>query len=261
MPAVFTGRWTRGTILDQALKRVGNVKIKHLARDRLNRILEELYSQWEWPFLYKVFSFTFPGGNTGGQLTIFASAILPDDFLKTEHETTGLRITTVDGNPQNFPVVETDPVTFRRRALPYEQESQRPLIYYVSYGERFIYFWPRPIQACGATMIYKFLPPDQPIGNGSVSDPVTVAYDADIPRYPWGGHLSMEVEAWALQYDENPRAQEVRAEANGAFDNIRNIALPRASQEQTLPLDPTVFGPVFRDESDWFWHGPGNDEF
>lgn len=254
MPAVFTGRWTRGTIIDQALKRVGNVKIKALARDRLNRILEELYSQWEWPFLYKVYSFTFPGGNTGGQLTIYASAALPADFLKTEHETAGLRITTVDGNPQSFPVVEVDPVNFRRRAVPYDQESQRPLVYYVSYGERLIYFWPRPIQACGATLIYKFLPPDMPLTDAT-------AYDADIPLYPWGGHLSMEVEAWACQYDRDPRMDQARQEANSAFDNIRNIALPRASQEPSLPLDPTVFGRAFRDESDWFWHGPYRDEF
>lgn len=254
MAVVYPGRWTRGTIIDQALKRVGNVKIKALARDKLNRILEDIYSQWEWPFLYKVFTFSFPASNTGGRLTIYASQALPTDFLKTEHETTGLRITTVDGNPQSFPVVETDPVMFRRSAVPYEQEGQRPLIFYVSYGEQFIYFWPRPTQACGATLIYKFLPPDFPL-----DDPVD--YDADIPLYPWGNHLSMEIEAWALQYDRDPRMDQARAEANAAFDNIRNIALPRQSQEQTLPLDPVVFGPAFRDESDWFWHGTGSEDW
>lgn len=259
MPAVFTGRWSRGTIIDQALERVGNPKIKHKARDRLNRILEELYSQWEWPFLYKVHTFVFPTGNTGGQLTIYASVVLPDDFLKTEHETTGLRITSLDGVVQSYPIVEVDPVSFRRRAIPYDQESQRPLIHYISYGERFMYFWPRPTASCQATLIYKFLPPDMPIGTGQ-SNPATVAYDADIPLYPWGGHLSMEVEAWALQYDENPRAESVRSEANSAFDNIRNIALPRQSQEETIPLDPKIFGRPFRDESDGYW-GYGDDEW
>lgn len=251
MPAVFTGRWTRGTILDQALARAGNAKVRHLARDRLNRILEELYSQWEWPFLYKVSTFTFPASNTGGQLTLYASVVLPSDFLKTEHETTGLRITSIDGNVRSLPVVEMDPIAFRRRAIPSDQESQRPLIHYISYGEQFMYFWPRPTTACQATMIYKFLPADMPIGTGS--DAVTTAYDADIPLFPWGGVLSMAIEAWVLQYDENPRAAEVQAEASAAFDQIRNIALPRQSQEETLPLDPKLFSTPFRDESDSYY--------
>lgn len=251
MPAVFTGRWTRGTIIDQALQRVGNTRIKHLARDRLNRLLESLYTQWEWPFLYKVHTFTFPSGNTGGQMTLYASVATPTDFLKTEHETTGLRITAIDGNVRSSPVVEIDPVSFRRRAIPHDQESSQPRIYYVSYAEQILYFWPRPTQACAATMVYKHLPADVAIGTGSDAD--TTAYDADIPLYPWGGHLSMEMEAWAYQYDHDPRAAEARADADRAFDDIRNIALPRGSQEDTLPLDPKTFGPAFRDESDGFY--------
>lgn len=252
MPAVFTGRWTRGTILNQALQRIGNTRILALARDRLNRELEHLYSQWEWPFLYKVHPFTFPAGNTGGQLSIYSSVSLPSDFLKTEQETTGLRITTIDGNPQSFPVIETDPITFRRRAVPYEQEGQRPLFFYVAYAEQFLYFWPTPTQTCGATMIYKFLPAD-------VDPTDTATYDADIPLFPWGGYLSTLMESWALQYDENPRWREMKQEADRMFDDIRNIAMPRQSQEQTLPLDPTVFGPGFRDERHSFYSGPDDD--
>lgn len=257
MPAVFTGRWSRGTILDQALARAGNAKVRHLARDRLNRILEELYSQWEWPFLYKPSTFTFPAGNTGGLMTLYASVATPSDFLKTEHETTGLRITSIDGAVRSVPVVEMDPISFRKRAIPTDQEGQRPIIYYVSYSEQVLYFWPRPTQSCVATMVYKFLPADVPIGTGS--DAVTTAYDADIPLYPWGGHLSMEIEAWTLQYDENPRAQEVRAEASSAFDQIRNIALPRDSQEPTIPYDPRIFGPAFRDETHGYYRGDDDD--
>jgi hypothetical protein len=259
MPAVFTGRWTRGTILDQALKRVGNVKIKHLARDRLNRILEELYSQWEWPFLYKVSTFNLPGGNTGGQLTLYASFALPDDFLKTENETTGLRITARDGNPASIPIVEMDPVRFRRRAIPHDLSSSRALIWYASYAERIGYFWPRPTETNTVTLIYKFLPADVAIGSGT--DATTTAYDADIPLYPWGGHLSMEVEAWAHQYEESPRYEQARADANRAFDMIRNIAMPRASQDQTIPLDPTVFGPAFRPEAGRFFRADSDEEF
>lgn len=260
MPAVFTGSWTRGTIITQALERAGNLKIKQLARDRLNRLLEELYSQWEWPFLYKVYQFTFPSGNTGGQINIYPSFALPSDFIKTEQETTGLRIISQDGNVVDFPVVEVDPVQFRRRSIPHNLEGQRPLIYYCSYAERIGYFWPAPTASNAAMLIYKFLPADQPIGGGTASDLVTIAYDADVPLFPWGGFLSMAVEQWALDYDENPRAQSKQAEVNSAFDNIRNIAMPRQSQEMNLPLDPQMFGPGFRSEEsryfrDWDWWG------
>jgi hypothetical protein len=260
MPAVFTGRWTRATIITQALERAGNLKVRQLARDRLNRILEELYSQWEWPFLYKVFPFTFPSGNTGGMVNIYPSFTLPGDFLKTEQEMTGLRIISLDGNTVDFPVTEVDPVQFRRRSIPHDLTGQRPLIAYFAYAEQICYFWPAPTQTCKSQLIYKFLPADVPIGSGAANDPVTAAYDADIPLFPWGGFLSIAIEQWALDYDENPRAQSKLQEMNSAFDNIRNIAMPRLSQEPNIPLDPTMFGPGFRDESsryfrDWDWWG------
>lgn len=250
MPIVFTGRWSRGTIIDQALQRVGNVKTKHLLRDRLNRILEELYTQWEWPFLYKVTSVGFPGGNTGGQLSIYASFALPADFLKTETETTGLRITAIDGEPRDIPVVELDPIRFRNSAIPHHAESGQPRIWYPSYAERIGYYWPTNTQSVTGNLIYKFLPADMPIGDGSGSNPATTAYDADIPLFPWGGYLSMECEYWAYQYDhDDQRASMVRRDADATLDMIRNVAMPRQSQDVTLPLDPLVFGPAFRDES------------
>lgn len=263
MPAVFTGRWTRGTIIDQALQRVGNVKIKQLARDRLNRIEEDLYTQWEWPFLYKVVNVAFPSGNTGGQLSIYPSFTLPDDFLKTETETTGLRIITLDGNPVDRAVIELDPISFRRQAIPHDMSrgglSSSPRIWYPSYAERIGYFWPAPTQANLGILIYKFLPPEQPIGDGQ--DSVTVAYDASIPLFPWGGYLSMAVEYWALQYDENPRSQEALADCSVALDTIRNIAMPRQSQEPVLPLDPLTFGRAFRDDIGWGWRNGGGGEW
>ena len=251
MPAVFTGRWTRGTILDQALERVGNVKIKHLGRDRLNRILEELYTQWEWPFLYKVTQLGIPSGNTGGQLTLYPSFSLPSDFLKTEEETTGLRIATVDGIVRDKPIAEIDPVQFRRRAIPHDATADVPRIWYASYAERIGYFWPAPTQAAIANLIYKFLPEDQPIGTGS--DAVTTTYDADIPLFPWGGYLSMEVEYWARQYDQDPNAQQTRRDCDASLEMIRQVALPRQSQESVLPLDPLTFGRAYRSEEEGGW--------
>lgn len=256
--AVFTGRWTRGTILDQALKRVGNVKIKQLGRDQLNRLLEAVYSKWEWPFLYTTLNFTFPAANTGGTMTQFASTALPADFLKTQSETTGLRILARNGNAFNRPVVEVSPLEFVRIAIPNDQEGQAPRVFYCSLAESILYFWPRPTDTVSAQLVYKFLPDDMPIGTGD-TDPVTIAYDADIPLFPWGGFLAKAMEQWAHTYEKDyTSAQVAQGEADVLFDMIRNIGLPRDSQEPTIPLDPRVFGPTFRDESTGWW--PWRDE-
>jgi len=77
--------------------------------------------------------------------------------------------------------------------------------------------------------------------------------------------FSDAMEVWGLEYEENPRATTRRMEVWGGegmpesgLDRIRAIVLVRQSQEQTIPLDPQVFGPGFRDESsryfrDWDW--------
>jgi hypothetical protein len=57
------------------------------------------------------------------------------------------------------------------------------------------------------------------------------------------------MEVWGHQYEQNSMlASERQQEATVALDMIRNIALPRSTQESTLPLDPLTFGPAFRDE-------------
>src|SRR5215813_10129076 len=72
-------RSTRGDIIDQALQRVGNTTatLKNAARFRLNRILQELYQGFDWPFLFaKV------------PVTIAPTGIvpMPADFVKPEDD-------------------------------------------------------------------------------------------------------------------------------------------------------------------------------
>lgn len=290
MPVVYPAQWSRGAILQQALQKAGNKKIVQLARDRLNRLLEELYTQYEWPFLYTDYQFMMPSGNTGGPplwptfqlptqfpLTlqtivggVSQSLVYTVNFMKTMDEVTSLRISTKNGLTVDLPIVETNPVQFRRRAIPHDLQGDRPLIWYVDYSTLFGVTWPVPTAACFCDLRFKFLPTDQPIGSGgplfNATDPVTTAYDAAIPLFPYGGFLAMEMERWALDYDHDPRARDLQAEIwgeGGVLERIRDIAMPRQSQDDTLPLDPQVFGPGFRDEAsryfrDWDWWGPSN---
>jgi len=178
---------------------------------------------------------------------------------------TGLKVIAMDGNVVDLPVVEIDPIQFGRRARPHDMSGDRPLIWYVDYSSLFGFFWPIPTRTCSAELTYKYLPAEVPIGTGASSDATTTAYDADIPIFPWGSFLSDAMEVWGLEYEENPRATTRRMEVWGGegmpesgLDRIRAIVLVRQSQEQTIPLDPQVFGPGFRDESsryfrDWDW--------
>ena len=287
MPAVFPAQWSRGQIIQQALNKAGNKKIVQLARDRLNRLLEELYTQWEWPFLYTDFQFMMPSGNTGGP-PLWSTFPLPTqapltlqsvvggvttpvtyivNFMKTMDEVTSLRISSKDGLTVDLPIIEVHPVQFRRRAVPHDLEGDRPLIWYVDYATMFGVIWPRPTSACYMALRYKFCPTDQPIGGGgplfTSGDPATQAYDTSIPLFPYCGFLAMEMERWALSYDHDPRARDMQVELwgdSGVFERIRDICLPRGSVDDTLPLDPQVFGPGFRDEAsryfrDWDWWG------
>ena len=226
MSVVYGGRWSRGMILDQALKKVGNEKIRGLAREQLNRILEDLYVQFEWPWLYRIMTVAL--GSTG-------TFTVPSDFLKTQTNDTGLRIVNLDGSPVDYPVYELDPADFFRRAIPQVQEGQRALIYWVDYGLGVITYWPQPNVTCTAQFVYKYLPADV-----STADPA--AYDADIPLFPYGRLLQLAVEAWAYQYEHDSLGSQMSAQALAiGLDAVRNIALPRKSEADTLSLDEETF--------------------
>lgn len=253
MTAIYRGRWTRGDILTQACNRAGTQKPVHLARSQLNRVLEDLYVQWEWPFLYTEAAVVFPATNTGGP-TRFATFALPSDFLKVESDAEGLRIVTVDGITQHRPMLQKDRVFFQAHCIPDDQEADAPRLWYVDYATGFAAIWPRPLSAVSALLTYKRLPPDIAIGAGgklgASSDPTTAAYDLDIPLFPWGRYLALKMESWVRQHEHDPQWQVAEGEAQAVFDTLRTTALPRNSQPDTVPLDEGTFGPGFRDEFD-----------
>lgn len=228
--AVFAGRRTRRQIIDQALKKAGNTKILAEARVELARILERLYLEHEWPFLY-----------TDAVLTLAAFTTLPTNFLKVESSDTGLRGQSVDGVTDDFSILIVTPTEWRRQAIPRDETATRPEIAMIEYGTSLLRPWPAPEGTVSALLVYKFLPTE-------VDPDDTVTFDLDVPLFPYHGYLTDEVERWALNYEKDYGAAQLKASENqNALSLILGTAIPKdANQAAALELDPGIFRPCPR---------------
>jgi hypothetical protein len=238
-------RWTRGTIIDQALQRVGNTSVSVLqaARVRLNRILQDLHQQWDWPFLW---TYTAP------DLTITTAGTieLPRDFLKPE-DTEALTLTAVGGVPTWRVLPEVDHRTFYARNP--QARSAAPTLWTLEYATWNLasepypspqkvpvgHAWPLPTAPCTAHLRYKWLPSDL-----STADPVS--YDADIPVFPYDSLLSELLFEWAQSYEVDPRRAESLQVNTLLVERVRGAAFPARSYPSQVPLDPQFFGPAWR---------------
>jgi hypothetical protein len=218
-------RMNRGDIITQALQRVGNTtnQLRIQARIRLNRILQDLYLQWDWPFLWRTASVTIaPDGR-------FA---LPVGFLKCEDD----QALTLAGRP----LQELDHLTYAQLARAGVVATQ-PRIWTIDYAEQVGHVWPSPAAGAGATLRHKILPPDV-----AVDPPST--YDADIPTFPWDTYLTDAVLQWAMEYEVDPRANDQLLKNREQLGLIRGATWPERSYRPTIPLDPTVFTTPWRGE-------------
>lgn len=223
--AVFTGRRTHRQIIDQALKKVGNTKILVEARVELNRILERLYLEHEWPFLYEEAS-----------LTLTSSTALPTDFLKVESPDTGLRGTAVNGVTEDWPILIVTPTAWRRQAIPRAETATHPDIAMIDYAEGVLKPWPIPESTVTALLVYKKLPAE--------SDPTdTTTFDAATPTFPYAGLLSDLLEQWGHEYEHNSQAAQLLAAKNArSLSMILGIANPPdTNQADTIELDAGIF--------------------
>src|SRR5215467_4908597 len=222
-------RSTRGDILDQALQRVGNTtaSLKNAGRFRLNRILQELYQGWDWPFLWTI-----------GPLTIQTNGFiaLPDNFVKPEDDQS-LMITSAGGVQQPSIVTETDHRAFQlQQATSPNVMSARPRIWTIDYGNvpPVGRAWPLPTDTCQATFRYKFMPPDFPLSDA-------VAYDADVPIFQWDVLLTDLMFEWAQSYEVDPRRGEQYSVNADTVNRARGGSFPERSYPATVQLDPLVF--------------------
>ena len=222
---VYAGRRTRRQLIDQALTVVGNTKIVTQARVELARILEDLYVQHEWPWLY-----------TETTLTLVAETSLPTDFLKVESEDTGLRGTAVDGETDDWPIYVIGPTEWRRQAIPRDQTSDRPQIAMIDYAQSILKPWPVPESSVTALLVYKALPAD-------VDPADTATYDADVPMFPYARYLEAALEAWGFGYEKDMRSKALKdAENAKMLSELLALAIPRdANQAASLELDPVTY--------------------
>lgn len=233
--AIPSARMSRGAILDQALQRAGNTKIKAKARETLEYKLDELAIGYEWPFLYATTVLTL----TGSSFTLPTTN--GSEFLKAQDDR-GLVVTAVDGELQSVVVMEVDPETFSRLAVPTDATANIPRIWCVNRPGVDASIWPTPTASVVATLRYKFRPAAQPLTP-------TADYDASIPWFPWPSTLIRIMFQWALEWDADPRAdvefQKVWG-VGGELDMLREAAMPRHSQSSVVVLDPLVFSTPFR---------------
>jgi hypothetical protein len=223
-------RMTRLEIINQALQRSGNNtdSLRKQARIKLNRILQDLYLKWDWPFLWATAAVTLPPAGTFP---------VPLDFIKTEDDQ-ALLVESAGGTSYHLPLQELDHLAFTQVARP-GAEATLPRVWTLDYTQRLGLVWPRPVATCAATLRYKFLPPDVPV--------TTVAdYDANVPTFPWDAYLSDCVLQWAMEYEADPRANDQLMKNREQLGLIRGATWPERSYRSTIPLDPTVFTTPYR---------------
>lgn len=224
--AIPPGRYTRQRIRDLALNRAGNRKLDADAADFLAQYLFDLYTTYDWPFLFDSASLTITG----------PSVALPSDFLQAQDDE-AFRIVSVDGQPYRGPaVLELDRGAFDAINAGGAQGSP-PTHWSADRATNLALVTPDPTgHTLLATLRYKRLP----------KEPAPEDEPTDVPVFPWHNFLVVAVQAWAYEHERDARATELLVKRDAMLAQIRRGAFPLRSQAGTIPLDPTVFGRPFR---------------
>jgi hypothetical protein len=226
--ATPTGRLTRGTIIQQAQRLVGNTNtaLKSELRTALNMLLADTHAQWDWPFLF-----------TSTTLTLTSATFtLPTNFLKAQ-DPWGLVVTAVAGVVMNLRVQEVDEEVFTANAAP-GTTGAHPLFWYADHSAGVGRIWPTPDDTVSASLRYKLWTAD-----ADESD--TTTYDADVPVFPHSSYLVARIAALVATWDKDFATSD-RMDARA--DNILQLALGTAFPNKALALgalDSDVFGPSF----------------
>jgi hypothetical protein len=231
------GRLTFGQIRRFGLSKAGNRAIISDANAWLCQLLYELYTSWNWPFLYKQTNLFF----NGPQFT------LPSDFLQAWDDN-ALQILFFDGvrlgPPLQF-ILETDPYTFTSAAMPFTTGGM-PRRWYADRGQGLGFLWPDPTgHAVSCLFRYKSLPFQETI---PPPDNAPTANDAIVPQYPYHLHLINGLATLCAEYEQDPNAGAARANWTQELQMLRANAMPLRATDQVIPLEPEVFGTPFTED-------------
>lgn len=222
-------RMPRGTIIDHALVKLGNRKIKGKAREALNGILFDLYCNHEWPFLFTATTLSVSG----------YYFTLPTNFLKSQDD---LALLIVNDGQQvvRYPVTEIDRQRFTGLGEPINSPGV-PRFWTADRASSVGWVYPYADASMIATLRYKYLPEDE-----DVDDETT--YDADLPEFPWYNYLIQAVYCWGLQHEEDSRYTAELAVLKTQLADIREAAMPLHAQIDQIPLDPIIFKTPFYED-------------
>ena len=233
MPTLPPGALNLGTIRSLALRRAGNLNLVYDAGVWLSQLLYDLYTEWDWPFLFV----STPILLTGNTFT------LPTDFLKMQDDNS-FEVHRFDGTQmRRLFIDELDHATFVSVAHAGRSMGGMPEVWWPDRAAGTGEVFPNPIgHAVQTTFRYKRLP----TADTTAPDPLNpTANDAVVPTFPWGLYLVQALFTQVLQYDMDPRADTEMAKTDAMIARIRKVAMPLNSVEATIPLDDTVFGPTF----------------
>lgn len=221
-----TGSYTRQQIRDLALNRAGNRALDTDAIAWLAQLLFDLYTLWDWPFLFTSEAVAISGRT-------FA---LPVDFDRTQDETS-LKPTAWDGQSvaAGAPIREVARESFD--LVDDANHLGMPLWWTCDRDAGVGIVTPNPAgHTLTATLRYKRIP----------IEPAVADEPADVPVFPWHTYLVQAVYVIALEHEKDPRLGEGMAIREQMFAQIRRGSSPRHAQNTTIPLDPAVFRTPFQ---------------
>jgi hypothetical protein len=241
-----TGRLTFQQIRDLAVRQAGNPQLGQPlttgpspATIFLTQILYDLYTQYEWPFLFKTVTLNL----------VTDSFALPDDFYESQDDN-ALIVLQSNGLQQAQVVIEVAADEFYGMAAT--QAVGNIPYYWTADRQNFVgLLFPNCIGNTNTAQFrYRAIPAVE------TTPPLTqdeTVINAIVPVFPWANYLMQSLLVMCLQYERDPRYDmEVQKLEMMRKQVLQGSSVFRASSA-TIPLDPDVFRRPFRNDS----YGPG----
>lgn len=242
MATVPTGQLSISQIIGLATRKAANpqLAVQSLstvpsdAHMYLVMYLYQLYTTFDWPFLYTSATLNL----VGSQFT------LPTDFLQAQDDTSFL-VTTVNGQPTQQFVQEYARDTFAIFATDLQTTGGSPLAWTADRNAGVGLLFPNlGVNTATATLRYKMLPSADTVFPTTAAE--IAAQLAVIPTFPWASFLVHANFTDCLIYEKDSRAESAVMLRESMLASIRSGAETLRSQSPVIPLDSEVFSQPFQ---------------